>query len=78
MDFQTVINVGAGAALSVIGWFARQLWDAVKELRTDLSRLREELASKYVTKDDFRDALRDLKDLLQRIDDKLDQKQDKA
>lgn len=77
MDFQTVVNVGAGAALAVMGWFARELWGAVKQLRDDLSRLREEIAKDYVSKADFRDAIRELKDLLVAIDNKLDRKQDK-
>lgn len=77
MDFQTVVNVGAGTALAVMGWFARELWGAVKQLRDDLSRLREEIAKDYVSKADFRDAIRELKDLLVAIDTKLDRKQDK-
>jgi Sec-independent protein translocase protein TatA len=77
MEFQTLINVGAGSALAVIGWLARELWGAVKELRADLSRLREELAREYVSKDDFKDAMREIRDALQRIENKLDQKQDK-
>lgn len=77
MDFQTVINVGAGASLAVMGWFARELWGAVKELRTDLSRLREELARDYITKGDFRDAMREIRDVLERIENKLDKKADK-
>lgn len=77
MDFQTLINVGAGAALAVMGWFARELWGAVKELRADLSKLREELARDYITKDDFKDAVKELRDLLVRIENKLDLKADK-
>ena len=77
MDFQTVINVGAGTALTVIGWLARELWGAVKELRIDLSNLREELAQDYLTKNDFKDALRELHSLLERIDSKLDRKADR-
>lgn len=77
MDFQSVINLGAGAALAAIGWFARQLWEANKEIRADLARLREELPKYYVTKDDFRDAIREVKELLVAISDKLDRKADK-
>lgn len=77
MDFQTLVNLGAGTALAVMGWLARELWGAVKELRTDLSKLREELAREYLTKDDFKDAVRDLRDLLERIDSKLDRKVDR-
>lgn len=77
MDYQTLINVGSGTALAVMGWFARELWGAVKELRGDLSKLREELARDYLSKDDFKDAVRELRDLLVRIENKLDQKADK-
>lgn len=77
MDYQTLINVGAGTGLAVMGWFARELWGAVKELRSDLARLREELARDYITKDDFKDAVRELRDLLVRIENKLDLKADK-
>jgi cell division protein FtsB len=77
MDFQTLINVGAGAALAVTGWFARQLWGAVSDLRADLARLREELPKTYITKDDFKDGIRELKDLLQAINEKLDRKADR-
>jgi hypothetical protein len=77
MDYQTLINIGAGTALGVVGWFARQLWDANASLRSDLAKLREELPNRYVLKDDFRDAVRDLKELLMAIDRKLDAKADK-
>jgi len=77
MDFQTVINIGAGTVLTVTGWFARQLWGAVNELRSDLSRLREELPKTYITKDDFKDGIAELKHLLIAIDTKLDKKADK-
>lgn len=77
MDMQTLINVVAGGALAAVGWFARQMWGAVNELRADLSKLREELPSRYVAKDDFRDAVQELKSLLIDINHKLDRKADK-
>jgi hypothetical protein len=77
MEFQTLINLGAGAALSIMGWFARELWQAVKDLRLDVAKLREELPKTYITKDDFKDAVSELKSLLIAIDLKLDRKQDK-
>lgn len=77
MDLQTVINIGAGTALAVAGWFARQMWGAVDALRTDLAKLRESLPKTYITKDDFKDGITELKALLIAIDTKLDRKQDK-
>lgn len=50
---QSIINSILGGALAALGWFARQIWDAIKELRTDLARLREELPTRYVPKDEF-------------------------
>lgn len=78
MDWQMVINIGGGVFLSVVGWFARMLWEADKELRTDLARLREELPQTYITKNDYREDLRELKVILQHISDKLDSKMDKG
>lgn len=81
MDLQIMLNVALTAGVGICGWFARELWGAAQELRSDLSRLREELARDYVSKGDFRDALKDvqreLRDGLQRIYDKLDGKADK-
>jgi hypothetical protein len=78
MDFQTVINVGAGLVLGVVGWFARELWAAVQDLRIDLGKLREELPKTYITKDDFKDEAREIKDMLITINAKLDRKADKS
>lgn len=77
MDIQHIIDLGLGAVMAVMGWFARELWAAVKELKSDLSKLREELPKTYVVKDDYREDMRDIKDMLNKIFDKLDGKQDK-
>ena len=77
MEPQTVINLVLGAASGSIGWFARELWTAVKDLKADLAKLREELPKTYVTRDDFREDMRDIKDMLSKIFDKLDNKVDK-
>jgi len=76
-DWQTIINIGAGCTLSVIGWFARELWQAVKDLRTDLSTLRVDIATHYIRKDDFKDLAHELRDMFKQINDKLDKKVDK-
>lgn len=77
MEQQTVINLVLGTVSTVVGWFARELWTAVKDLKSDLAKLREELPKTYVTRDDFREDMRELKDMLGKIFDKLDAKQDK-
>lgn len=77
MDLQTILNFAAGTALAVGGWFARRMWDAMDGLRADVARLREELPKTYITKDDFKDGVSELKQLLLAIDAKLDRKMDK-
>ena len=77
MDWQNVINIGIGSLLAVGGWFARQLWDAVQKLKTDMSQLELSISDKYVRKDDFKDGIKELQDMLGKIFDKLDSKQDR-
>ena len=77
MDTQTIINFVLTTVSAVIGWFARELWSAVKELKADLAKLREELPKQYIAKDDYRDDMREIKDMLSKIFDRLDNKQDK-
>jgi hypothetical protein len=77
MEYQALINSVVGIAFTVAGWFAREMWSAVKELKSDLSKLREELPKTYVTRDDYRDDLKEIKELLAKIFDKLDGKADK-
>ena len=77
MDTQQLLNVVLSVAMAVVGWFARELWTAVKELKTDLSKMREDLPKVYLAKDDYKSDLKDIRDMLGKIFDKLDGKQDK-
>lgn len=77
METQHIIDLVFGAGLTVIGWFARELWSAVKELKSDLSKLREDLPKSYVAKDDYREDIRELKEIMNKVFDRLDNKADK-
>jgi hypothetical protein len=77
MELQHLIDIVFGVAMSALGWFARELWAAVKELKSDLSKLREDLPKVYIAKDDYKSDLKDIRDMLGKIFDKLDGKQDK-
>jgi len=74
---QTVFNFILGGVSTVLGWFLREMWAAVKELKADLAKLREELPREYVAKDDYRNDVKELKDMLQKLFDRLDGKADK-
>jgi hypothetical protein len=84
MDFQFMINLVGAAALGVGGWFARQLWDSVKELKNDIAGIRLHMSENYVKKsevDSFRADMDKRFDriemLLDKLYDKLDSKVDK-
>jgi hypothetical protein len=77
MQSQDLINIVAGSALAAIGWFSRQIWDAVKELRTDLHRIETDLPKNYVMKVDLDRRMEHIEQMFQRIYDKLDGKADK-
>ena len=77
MENQHLINIILGLGLSVAGWFARELWAAVKELKTDLAKLREDLPREYVLRSDYREDIRDIKAMLAKIFEKLENKADK-
>lgn len=84
MDWQYLINLGAGAALGVMGWFARQLWDSVKELKADIASLRLHVSETYVKKSEVETLRNDmdkrfdrLEQMIARLYDKIDAKADK-
>lgn len=84
MDIQHLINASVGAAIAAFGWFARQLWDAVKELRSDLESQKLHVSENYVKKSEIDMVRADidkrfdkLELMLSRLYDKLDQKVDR-
>jgi len=74
---QSTINLALSAALAMAGWFARQLWEAVKALKEDLHRIEANLPIDYVRKDDMDKRMDHIETMFQRIYDKLDGKADK-
>ena len=77
MEFQDIVNVIIGSVLSVLGWFARQLWDAVQELKHDMKTLEVDLPTHYVRKEDLDARFDKFENMLTRIYDKLENKVDK-
>lgn len=81
MDLQAIYNIGLGAIVAAIGWFARELWGAVAELRRDVKQIEVDLPSHYLRKDEFREGINEIKNILgemfRKIDDLKDKKADK-
>jgi hypothetical protein len=64
---QELINwvfAGFGAA---VGWILKVVWDALKELRQDVKQIERDLPEVYVRKDDFREAVREIRDTMKEL-----------
>ena len=70
MEFQAILNFLL-SAISVLG-----IW-ILTEIKKDLRDVTKEVHERYVQKDVYARDIDDIKDMLERIFDKLDQKVDK-
>ena len=88
MEWQTIINFGLSCVIAALGWFAREIWDAIKELRKDIKDIEQSLPENYVRRDDFKDSMtdvredmregfREVKELIGAVFKRLDSKQDR-
>lgn len=85
MDNQALFNIAVacagGLALWVLNSMTRQIQkqdDYIRLLEERVSNLKDTLPHDYVQKTDYKEDMREVKDLLRQIFDKLDNKQDKA
>jgi hypothetical protein len=60
-----------------VGWWCRQIWESVQNLKKDVQSIEVNLPTNYVRKVDLDVKFDKLESTLQRILDKLDQKADK-
>ena len=74
---QNLINLLIGVVGAIVGWVLKVVWNAIQELQQDMKDIEKELHTEYVSKNDFHTALDEIKQIVQRIFDKLDNKADK-
>ena len=77
MPSQEIINLIITGAGAIFGWFLKAMWEAVRELKNDIREIEAEIHTKYVTRDDYRADIAELKDIAKQIFQKLDTKADK-
>jgi len=84
MDWQMVINIALGSVLAAIGWFAREIWDSVKELRRSVHQVEKDLPEFYVRRDDLKEVRAEMSARFDKIEnligslyDRLNEKADR-
>lgn len=55
------------------GWILKVIWDAIKELQSDLKVVDKHINENFVRRDDFKDAVREMKDDMREGFNKVDQ-----
>jgi cytoskeletal protein RodZ len=70
---QWLLGVIVTGLTGVIMWIVGQ----VAQIRSDQAKLREQLPVTYVLREDYREDLREIKNVLVRIEEKLSDKVDK-
>ena len=74
---QDTINLLFTGAGVIAGWLFKVIWDSVKILQADMKEIERDLHTNYVSKDDYKDDIAEIKDILKQIFAKLDTKADK-
>ena len=77
MPSQEVINLVITCFGAILGWLLKAMWEAVRDLKNDIRDIESELHTKYVSRDDYKDDIAEIKDILKQIFAKLDTKADK-
>jgi len=73
VDYQTLFNMAVTIAAFFGGWVLNRIYSAIDRLDEDV----REFPHAYVSKDDYRNDMREIKEMLGKIFDKLDGKADK-
>lgn len=74
---QDTINLITACSGALVGWVLKVIWDAVRTLQEDIKEIERDLHTSYVSKDDYRNDISEIKDILNKIFDKLDKKADR-
>jgi len=73
MDFQILFNIAIGLAGAFGGWILNNIYRSIERLDQDVRAI----PHTYVTRDDFREDIKEVKSMLSKVMDKLDDKADK-
>jgi cell fate (sporulation/competence/biofilm development) regulator YmcA (YheA/YmcA/DUF963 family) len=73
MDSQVLFNIAIALAGFLGGWVLNNISKSIDRLDTDI----RSIPHVYITREDYREDMREVKDMLGKIFDKLESKQDK-
>lgn len=70
---QALFNWLVGLCGAIGGWVLKVIWEAIKDLKSDVKLVDRHLNENFVRRDDFKDAVREMKDDMKEGFNKVDQ-----
>ena len=77
MDWHEIAMGAITIVLSIVGWGLMRLFTKIDELEDDMNNFRSGVYQRYVQREDYRSDIAEIKGMLGKIFDKLDDKADK-
>jgi hypothetical protein len=69
---QMIFNWAVAAAGAAGGWILKVIWDAIVELKKDLKQMDTKMHEDFVRRDDFKDAVSEIKQDMKEGFNKMD------
>jgi hypothetical protein len=78
MEWQNLFNIAASFIVFLLGWFVRLAYDATIAMKEDITQLERTVSNHYVRREDYKQDIREIKEMLVLINAKMDNKVDKG
>jgi uncharacterized coiled-coil DUF342 family protein len=72
MDSQAVFDWIVGIGGVIVGWALKMIWEAIRDVRKEIKELDNQMHSDFVRRDDFKEAVRDIKNDMKEGFNKVD------
>ena len=72
MDSQNIFDWVIGIGGAVIGWMLKVIWEAIRDVRIEIKELDKQMHDDFVRRDDFKEAIREIKDDMREGFNKVD------
>ena len=61
MESQNVFDWMVGVGGAVVGWMLKMIWEAIRDMRSEMKDLDRQMHEDFVRRDDFKEAIQEIK-----------------
>lgn len=77
MNENSIIQYLLSIVIAGLAWWNKTMHEDLKTTKESLAQFKTDVAEKYVPRDDFRDVVKEIREMFTQISNKLDGKADK-